>query len=113
MIPRDPSKPYRYTDEKSGVVYLFQYLTDENEDRFQEICDLSEKARSSGKEFVREMYRKTINLFLVGWENFDLPFPTDGNPSKCFIGGNLYKMGKIVNDLIPELCGLDIDEAKN
>lgn len=77
--------------------------------------ELAESASDKDSGYTKSV-AKMIDIFLAGWSHPDpelkLPkFPD--KPSECFRFIDLQKMGKVVNDLMPELIGFEVEEVKN
>lgn len=117
MIPINPDLPFVYTDEKSGIDYLFRYLTPELESEFDKITGLldgvKDKSDSEAKALLRQYYNSAFDLFCVGWKGNSAPeFPKE-KPSRFFFGGKLGWLIDTMSIVIPKLIGLDADEIKN
>jgi hypothetical protein len=119
MIPKKPDQIYRHKDEKSGITYLFRYLLGAQQEEFLRLT--GEFQGTTEKELKKDparslgYCRQLIDLFLIGWEGGkDLPkFPADGKPSDLFNFNDATEMGKLITELVPELTGVSVGEAKN
>jgi hypothetical protein len=113
MIPLDVSKPYRHTDEQSRMVFLFRYLTIDDEEEYNRIADTAQEAKGTSDESAayRKYMKSLINFFLVGWEGTDVKFP-ENNPASAFKAGDLYLLASTIHKIIPQLLGGDFDDLK-
>lgn len=121
MIPRNPDRPIRHEDKKSGVAYLLKYLIDEDQEQFDDVAGYYSAAQKETDEkkklaLLTKYHRGMVNLFLAGWESLgDVkldPFPTDGNPARYFVGSSIYGISRIIDSHIGELIGVDTNDAQ-
>ena len=75
---------------------------------------LAENSISTDETENLEYAQNLVDIFLCGWRGNGLPpFPKDNRPHRYFKTNDLYKMVNVINEMIGDLAGISIEEAKN
>lgn len=143
MVPITKDKVKKYTDEKSGIVYKFKYVTG------AEHLELLAQQKSVSKNIkaVNALQKKVLELpddekehppseisdgliqsqfelfkynlwlvdfFLVGWESETLKLPDlTEKPTAYFNPADINGLADVIKNFLPELTGAPIELAKN
>lgn len=112
MLKPFSGHPARF--ELDGITYLVKEPTDEVEAQLIEIdATYPQTATEREKLFEdRKKYWKylseNVDIILVGWEGFDLPFPGNSKPSLCLN----WKIRALILDFYRQLKTIGAEDLK-